>query len=351
MPVGLTNSDLENDEDSELSVSHGNAEFELTDNEAPGPSTENAEQNMGGAEVTADPVDRKEPLAQAGGASSENLIITREASDISIMKKEPEWHIFQPGEGLESLTAISLPETIYSSLIILPLCTNIGRTAFHRNLISLSLFFCLLANLAIQGFFLRFVYKIYVDNEEELGQCGSRMTDRNLRVFCTLVFTGYCFSEIGETFNMFTFVRNFPTSSSFEGLRLKEKKNEDGESEVTFHSGMTQCHKWYCYLTILIPKFGIAVALLTYGTGFVVTTVNNEDLILNAIALGFVLEIDDMAYNYFMTYQMQEVVSGLPPVVIEASCTTDFNTHYGTFVKAALLFGFTIMMLTFYCPD
>lgn len=351
MPVGLTNSDLEN-EDSELSV--GNDAIELADNEAHGPSVakENDEQNFGGSEVTADIIDDKGPVAQAGGTfNDDNLTTTREASDSSIMKKEPEWHVFQPGEGLESLTAITLPETIYSSLIILPLCTNIGRTAFHRKLISLSLFFCLLANLAIQGFFLRYVYKIYVDNEEEHGQCGTKLTDRNLRIFCILVFTGYCFSEIGETFNMFTFVRNFPTSKGFEPLRLKEKKNEDGETETEFHSGMTQCFKWYCYLTILIPKFGIAVALLTYGTGFVVTTVNDEDLILNAIALGFVLDIDDMAYNYFMTYQMREVVQGLPPVIIQATCATDFNTHYGTFFKAGLLFGFTLFTLNFYCPD
>jgi len=264
---------------------------------------------------------------------------------------EKEKHI-RPGEGLQHLIAISLPETIYSSLIILPLCNNIGKTRYHRKLIRCALFFCLMANLAIQGFFLRYIYKIYVDNKDnpKVGECGGYITDANLRVFCTLVFTSYCFSEIAETFDMLTWIKNFPNSKVYEPLELKEVVGDDGEPEMQFSSGMTPCYKWYCYLAILVPKFGIAAALLTYGTGFVVTTIYDSDLILNAIALGFVLDIDDMAYTYFMTYQMREVVQGLPPMILKASKLNDFNTNYGTFIKAGILFGFTMATLTAYCP-
>jgi len=292
---------------------------------------EHAETKIGGAEIV-----EHTPIAGSGTV------------EIDTEKEK----LIRPGEGLQHLIAISLPETIYSSLIILPLCNNVGKTVYHRKLIRCALFFCLMANLAIQGFFLRYVYKIYSDNKDNplVGECGSYKTDPNLRVFCTLVFTAYCFSEIAETFDMLTWIKKFPTSTKYEPLELREITGADGETEVKFSSGMTSWYKWYCYICILFPKFSIAVALLTYGTGFVVTTIYDSDLILNAIALGFVLDIDDMAYTYFMTYQMREIVQGLPPMIVKATKFNDFNTNYGTFIKAAILFGFTMATLTAYCP-
>ena len=72
-----------------------------------------------------------------------------------------------------------------------------------------------------------------------LRECGGYITDANLRVFCTLVFTAYCFSEIAETFDMFTWIRNFPNSKTYEPLELKEVVGDDGEPEMQFSSGMT----------------------------------------------------------------------------------------------------------------
>lgn len=278
----------------------------------------------------------------------EGLEFEQTIDEINLEDKEK---IIEPGKGLDSCIPLSLPETLYSSLIVLPLCETIGKTACHRRVINFSLYFCLAANFVIQGFFLRYVYKIYVDNKEELGVCGGRETDQNLRVFCILIYTAYCFSDVAETLKMASFIWEFPRSKKFEKLLLKSSIDEDGEKQLEFSSGMTYSYKLYCYLCILFPKFVIATCLLTYGTGFVVTTDVNENLILNALALGFVLDIDNMAYEYFMTFQMREVIGELPPVVMKDSKMLKINTHYGTYIKAIFLSGLTYATLNAYCPN
>jgi hypothetical protein len=236
--------------------------------------------------------------------------------DINLEDKERE-KIILPGQGLDTCIPITLPETLYSSLIILPLCSKIGSSPLHRKIINLSLYFCLGANFVIQGVFLLYVYKIYEDAKQEppegVGICGGyEHTDRDLRIFCILVYTAYCFSDVAETLKMACFVYNFPTSKAYEQLQFKETIDEFGDTKIEYASGMPIWYKAYCYINILLPKFAIAAALLTYGTGFVVTTDENENLILNALALGFVLDIDNMAYEFFMTFQM-------------VPCTNDFQ--------------------------
>jgi len=280
----------------------------------------------------------------------EGLESVKSLEDVNLDEEVAVEKRIQPGAGLDTHIPIQLPDTLYSSLIILPLCETLGKTKWNRALINFSLYWCMAANFTIQGFFLRYVYKIYVDSTAEYGVCGGRETDTNLRIFCILVYTAYCFADVAETMKMSSFVFNFPECAKFQKLELKQVE-ENGETELVFASGMTKMYKLYCFLCILFPKFVIACSLLTYGTGFVVTTDANENLILNALALGFVLEIDDMAYEYFMTFQMRAVVSQLPAIEISASMMMRINTHYGTVIKAVILITLTLGTLNAYCPN
>lgn len=48
---------------------------------------------------------------------------------------------------------------------------------------------------------------------------------------------------------------------------------------------------------VIIPKFLIAGALMTAGVGFLRSSVGTADVILNTLALGFVLEIDEAIFK------------------------------------------------------
>ena len=49
-------------------------------------------------------------------------------------------------------------------------------------------------------------------------------------------------------------------------------------------------------LVIFLIRFGVAMALLYYGSLFLIFTVELPELILNAVALEFVLNIDEILF-------------------------------------------------------
>jgi hypothetical protein len=93
---------------------------------------------------------------------------------------------------------------------------------------------------------------------------------------------------------------------------MVEESNEDGQevADIVCLSGFTR----FClYLLVVIPKFGIALFLLVSGSQWLASTVSFSDLIMNALALQFVLLIDEYLYNAFF-----------PPSVTTALQTTRF---------------------------
>jgi len=254
----------------------------------------------------------------------------------------------EPGEGMENYIPLSLPESAYSAIMILPLCSHLGRTPCKRIWIFAQVFGCHFCNVVFQGMFLGYVFDMYAEQEEAIGTCGGRVTNDTLRGLCILVYMAYCIADLAETFKMGVYINAFPKAAKWEKLLLVE--NEEGEFE--YASGMPRWYKFYCYSVVLFPKFCIAGALAGYGTGFVVNTEENADLVLNALALTFILEIDELMYDYFMTFQMQEIVSEqIPSIHLKADTMQSMNKHYGMFVKAGVLIAATMTTYYSYCPQ
>ena len=51
---------------------------------------------------------------------------------------------------------------------------------------------------------------------------------------------------------------------------------------------------------------------------------SNSDLILNALALTFILELDEMFYIFFLTTEMRVIVETFTPMVVALFCLLDF---------------------------
>lgn len=292
---------------------------------------------------------------------TEEIEITNHNADP--MKISPQEEAVESGEilldpskadvGIE----LAMPHSIYSSIIMLPLCESFGNTSKSRTMITLQILFCFIANLYVQITLLFYVYWIYWDQTEELGECGGYVTQSLIRGICVLIYTGYCIADFGETLKMFLFVYQFPKQKEDDHKYLQYKVVA-GENQ--YNMGMSTCYKWFVYLFILFPKVCIASALLSYGTGFVVNTDEESDLILNALALGFVLDIDEMIYGYFLTFNMQNLIETLPPIQIDMApdngnsisklCLVG-NKLYGIIFKAFLLGGLTYATYNSYCPE
>jgi len=242
---------------------------------------------------------------------------------------------------------LKLPESIYSAVIILPLCENLSK---RKSTINFQIYFCHWCNIFVQSQLLKYVYIIYNDNRDELGGCGGYQTEPMVRYVCVLIYVAYCIGDLGETLKMYLFIHNFPTVDTFQFLRYKQESDEDSDG-LELASGMTR--KWKIFVTffVIIPKLCVAFALLTYGTGFVVNTDDDGDLILNALALGFVLEIDEMSYEYFLTFQMQDVLDNLPAIGLKPGRTMKLNRDIGITIKALVLGLVTAMTYQAFCGE
>ena len=78
------------------------------------------------------------------------------------------------------------------------------------------------------------------------------------------------------------------------------------ESMVSFKNGarLKMPVSWYRFFAMLVIvgiRIGIAVALLTVGVQWLLATTSVENIILNAAALGFVMDLDELVYVTMLT--------------------------------------------------
>lgn len=258
-----------------------------------------------------------------------------------------------PGDGLDNRMAICLPESIYTALMMLPSCSNLTTNKTEAWLLYVQLLFCHFINLTLQGMLLAYVWEIYVEVRGELGYCGNWETTKHLRWICILIYVSYCLADIAETLQMWTFVYNFPRAEAREPIRYGVTINTETDEEIlVYESGFTKCQKIYMFLCILIPKFGMACTLIALGTGFVVTTDDDADLILNALALGFVLDLDELMYQTFCSFNMRRMVEEFPPVYIHDGRLGEImGKKCGVFVKCIGIVAITTMTYRLFCAD
>lgn len=82
----------------------------------------------------------------------------------------------------------------------------------------------------------------------------------------------------------------------------KVTEDEDGREKEVFQvgeikiHGQPRWHKLFTAIVILIPRTVVCVCLAVVGTLFLLEADDYTDLILNSVALGFLIDIDDMLY-------------------------------------------------------
>jgi len=67
---------------------------------------------------------------------------------------------------------------------------------------------------------------------------------------------------------------------------------------------------------VVIPKIGIVLAIGFLGIKYLVYTKKAEDLLLNAIALQFILEVDELLFQRFMPLRVKEILTRVKPLPI-----------------------------------
>lgn len=284
-----------------------------------------------------------EPIDVAPLDAPGDKLNVEQENDLKSIIRDP----VEGGKG--GIIEVDLPGSLYSCLMIIPLCTNIGENRWQNTMVITQIMFLHAINMYVQANILWSVYEIYKVNNAEFGECGGYEVEFTLRSLCVLIYTTLCIGDFTESLKMLMFTINFKTCKTFQPLKY-ELTIQDGQDEISFATGMTRAYKIYICCAVLFPKFVIALWLLVWGTGFVVTTNDPSDVVLNALALGFVLELDEMIYD-LLPSQMIEIIEELPSVPLARGKLTSWNKEYGMFVK-----GFGIGILTYctymtFCPN
>ena len=127
-----------------------------------------------------------------------------------------------------------------------------------------------------------------------------------LKMLGVISFLSLCLGDLQATYDMHLWLTMFKTSKTHEKLevhRWVDTSNTIVKDTKIYlpQTGITCFARFVFYTLVVIPKVVIAVCVATAGSGLVLRSDSDYDLVLNAVAAGFVLELDEVVYRVFLT--------------------------------------------------
>eukprot|EP01083_Nonionella_stella_P025496 70184_1 len=107
------------------------------------------------------------------------------------------------------------------------------------------------------------------------------------------------------------------TVSNFAAIIEEAREDLVGNPELNEErivSGMRSGFKWFMFAVVIFPKMAIALFLSSYGGGFILSSKDNANLILNTLAVTFIIDIDETLFNLFVPNNVKRVIEEIPPV-------------------------------------
>eukprot|EP00933_Yihiella_yeosuensis_P053687 TRINITY_DN5195_c0_g1_i1.p1 TRINITY_DN5195_c0_g1~~TRINITY_DN5195_c0_g1_i1.p1 ORF type:complete len:743 (-),score=87.82 TRINITY_DN5195_c0_g1_i1:257-2281(-) len=148
---------------------------------------------------------------------------------------------------------------------------------------------------------------------------------------CVWVLT--VFKEWRGLMEQVTALLRLPSAGSDE----KTVKYEDGSLIVT---GITRGARWALLLSTQLPRFIIMGFLCVVGAKWICQTASLSDLVLNAIALEFVMDIDELTYQVLVSTRTQYWLSLVASVPLGPfSAVPRTSIPWSDFVRATLILG------------
>jgi hypothetical protein len=182
----------------------------------------------------------------------------------------------------------------------------------------------LFLNYAIQGGLI--YYLLSVDSEMV---CDEETVPRPLLVIAILTFSIYVVADLKEAFVMRSWLSQIPSGPKTEPLKLQKLKAHGSDLTgvvwaryfvVRTVSSLAPCTRVLFYLLVVLPKAAISIAMQYTGNRFLMQAETIEDLVLNAVAIVFILDIDNIIYKTFIIDALKLTTGGVPPLV-KNSCT------------------------------
>jgi len=126
-------------------------------------------------------------------------------------------------------------------------------------------------------------------------------------------------NEIREMIKLAEFTFVFPAAEGDLGLEIE--KDEEGNETYTI-TGISREHR--CVIAFMcFTRFVVIIYLGAVGAVFLVNEVGYMDLLMNAVALAFILEVDEILFGAIARHSTTETLNALNDVEFETRLPTE----------------------------
>ena len=225
---------------------------------------------------------------------------------------QPEGGPYEPNQTTFSM---ALPESIFSSVFLLPLLIDAKQRKETHFLLTLLIpqCMCYIICLVFQASIMWFMYD-FVSQHTEISHCSATSEKGHwyLRILCLALIVAVVLIDVMETAYMVFWIRSFPDynpkvhakiidycceNSGRTSIPFQNYKNQEGYSITKPAAGLSKTYRLFVYIAVILPKLLLALAMLTYGNKYVISAETNSDLMFNAMNALFIFDLDDIIYN------------------------------------------------------
>jgi len=96
----------------------------------------------------------------------------------------------------------------------------------------------------------------------------------------------------------------------------KTKIKEDDDGNLMTVASVSHRTRFFILTTIILPRFFVNVSLLYVGCKYISITFEFEEIVLNCVALMFVLDMDEILYGVFLPRSVQTAVGKFKSVKV-----------------------------------
>eukprot|EP00747_Dinoflagellata_sp_TGD_P208938 gnl/TRDRNA2_/TRDRNA2_82381_c0_seq1.p1 gnl/TRDRNA2_/TRDRNA2_82381_c0~~gnl/TRDRNA2_/TRDRNA2_82381_c0_seq1.p1 ORF type:complete len:316 (-),score=32.56 gnl/TRDRNA2_/TRDRNA2_82381_c0_seq1:237-1184(-) len=173
----------------------------------------------------------------------------------------------------------------------------------------------------VQNFVKNSLLSLFPDRADDInervdpGEYGIEST--HVRFVCTFVFVLTGLHDFYEVTHMLKLLHKVPS----KGLEEVSWIDRDGDEPVIKVAGMPVLWKIINLFAVALPKFAIWAFIMRSGVMFLMETASIDDTIVNATALGFILQLDELIFEVLTSEKTRLLMSALQSRVSETNVT------------------------------
>lgn len=139
-------------------------------------------------------------------------------------------------------------------------------------------------------------------NKDEL--CQIAMTNKLFYYSILLLWTISCLQEFRTAQRLVVNISHVPHAELGDKMFLDDE--DTGHQSVI---AITRSVRWMLYIAVCIPKIVISFMLMRLGLRWLSATTSFEDMVMNAIAMNFVVQIDELLYHFALPVHYRKQVA------------------------------------------